>query len=446
MDNRNRIDIYSKNPHYWQYKGKPLMLLGGSVEDNLYQIANLEGHLDLLQSVGGNYVRCTMSCRDEGDVWPFAKLDNGLYDLNQWNDEHWQRFENFLKLTLERDIIPQIEIWAYHDLYEGWGKNWSLNPYNPKNNINYTAQDSRLSVSGVDPHNASNRFFWTVPELDNNTKVLQYQQRFVDKLLTYALDYDHVLYCMTNEIHPGESSEWSLYWARYIHEKAISKGVVTHTTEMFWQPDLLHEQHRPSHDHPEIFSFFEAAQNSANRGAENWRIAIGIRQHLNPPRPINNVKVYGNSILDLDFTATDKDGVDRFWRNIFAGHAATRFHRPDAGLGLGKRAQVNIKSARMLTDAFDLFTCAPYNEVLREGDGGKAYVLANPSNEYAFYVPDGLAGNINLPLVKGHYILRWLDINECQWVREQTLSASQPITLKPPSSGQWAALMQCCET
>ena len=75
---------YSKTPQYWQYKRKPVLLIGDSVEDNLFQIPDLEEHLDLLASVGGNYVRCTMSSRDEGDAWPFERDQaSGLYNLTQ---------------------------------------------------------------------------------------------------------------------------------------------------------------------------------------------------------------------------------------------------------------------------------------------------------------------------------------------------------------------------
>lgn len=28
-DNANRIQPWSKNPRYWQYKGRPVLLLGG---------------------------------------------------------------------------------------------------------------------------------------------------------------------------------------------------------------------------------------------------------------------------------------------------------------------------------------------------------------------------------------------------------------------------------
>ena len=127
------IEIYSTIPAYWQYNGEPILLLGGSKDDNLFQIPALKEHLDLLKSVGGNYVRNTMSSRDPGNVWPFGKV-NGKYDLEKWNDEYWKRFENFLQLTQERDIIVQIEVWATFDYYR---ENWDVNPFNPKNNVNY---------------------------------------------------------------------------------------------------------------------------------------------------------------------------------------------------------------------------------------------------------------------------------------------------------------------
>ena len=59
----DRIQPYEKNPRYWQLGGRPVLLLGGTVKDCLFQIPDLEAHLDLLHSVGGNYVRNTMSDR-----------------------------------------------------------------------------------------------------------------------------------------------------------------------------------------------------------------------------------------------------------------------------------------------------------------------------------------------------------------------------------------------
>ena len=137
---KSRIQIYNENPRYWQYKGEPILLIGGSVEDNLFQIPNLKAHLELLKSVGGNYVRSTMSWVDEGDVPPFKKVGD-RYDLNQWNDEFWNRFWNFITWTYEMDIIVQIEVWATFNYYR---EPWDANPFNPKNNSNYTTEETGL--------------------------------------------------------------------------------------------------------------------------------------------------------------------------------------------------------------------------------------------------------------------------------------------------------------
>ena len=77
-----RIQPDATHPRYWQYRGEPVLLLGGSKDDNLFQIPGLEEHLDLLANVGGNYIRCVMSARKDGgfEVQPFKKMPNGKYD------------------------------------------------------------------------------------------------------------------------------------------------------------------------------------------------------------------------------------------------------------------------------------------------------------------------------------------------------------------------------
>ncbi|MHC4508173.1 MAG: hypothetical protein ACYTAO_04325, partial [Planctomycetota bacterium] len=103
------IKPYSENPRYWQYRGKPVFLLGASDDDNLFQwpSPDLERHLDAMKAVGANYVRNTMSDRrDKGfELYPFKRRSDGKYDLGQWNDAYWKRFDRFLAETAKRDII-----------------------------------------------------------------------------------------------------------------------------------------------------------------------------------------------------------------------------------------------------------------------------------------------------------------------------------------------------
>lgn len=189
-----RIRPYEKNPFYWQCRNRPVLLLGGSDDDNLFRWPQLKKHLDAMKQAGANYIRNTMSDRkDKGfEVYPFKQLPDGRYDLRQWNDEYWTRFANMLRWTHERKIIVQIEVW---DRFDYSRDKWSPHPYNPRNNVNYNYADSRFAPEYPDDPGANKQpFFFTTPAQRSNTLVLEYQHRFVDKMLPVALKYDHVLH------------------------------------------------------------------------------------------------------------------------------------------------------------------------------------------------------------------------------------------------------------
>ncbi|MGF1585582.1 MAG: hypothetical protein ACFCUM_09695 [Bacteroidales bacterium] len=106
---QRRIQPYLQNQYFWQYDGRPVLLIGGSSDDNLFQIENLESELDLIRLNGGNYIRNTMSCRDENNEAPFIKSGD-MYNPDSFNEEYWNRFERLLELSAERNIFVQIEI------------------------------------------------------------------------------------------------------------------------------------------------------------------------------------------------------------------------------------------------------------------------------------------------------------------------------------------------
>ena len=431
---KNRIQVYKENPQYWQHKSEPVLLLGGSVEDNLFQIPDIKEHLDLLQSVGGNYVRCTMSCRDEGNVWQFNEVE-GLYNLDQWNEEFWQRFNNFLRLTAERDIIVQIEVWATFDYYR---LNWDINPFNPKNNVNYTFEQTNLpEVVDSHPTQTENNFFWSVPAENNQRIVLKYQEKFVDQILFYSLKFDHVLYCMDNET--SVTPEWGKFWAEYIQAKANDAEVNVETTEMWDSHNLFHTQHQNTLGHPELYSFCDASQNNHQRGQKHWDNAQKFRAQLNPVRPINSVKIYGS---DQYHFGDDQDGLERFWRNVFGGMASARFHRPPSGLGLGPLACRHLKSMRMLTDNIRIFSCQPNNHLLSNRRENQAYAITNIGKEVAVYFPKSGTIDIDLSLFDADLTLQWLDINQSEWLNQMSVHGGKVVALTTPGQGHWAVLIR----
>jgi hypothetical protein len=444
MNNTDRIQPYAQNPYYWQYKGQPVLLLGGSVEDNLFQIPDIEEHLDLLHAVGGNYVRCTMSSRDPGDVWPFAQdQQSGLYDLEQPGTAYWQRFDRFIELCAQRDIILQIELWDRFDFARA---PWQNNPYNPKNNVNYTLEESGLVTEiNTHPGQRENAFFRSVPALENNQIVLKYQHSQVDQLLSITLKYGNVLYCMDNETN--ESPAWGAHWANYIREAAAKADVTVQLTEMWDAWDLNDPQHNATFDHPELYSFVDISQNNHNSGLLHWENPQAIRQRILQSghiRPLNSVKIYGANTGRYGST---RDAQERFWRNIFGGLASSRFHRPPSGLGLGPIAQAHIQSMHMLTDVLNIFDCEPHTELLSHRSWNEAYCTARPGSKYAVFFPDG--GDVLLDIGTAHISsvnLRWLDIRASQWVDgDFSLELVDDHFLRlvtPREEGYWAVLVQ----
>jgi len=437
-DDAARLHPWAENPRYWQYKNQPVLLLGGSKDDNLFQIPDLQQHLDEIQAAGGNYIRNTMSDRPDKDfeVYPFHRLPDGKYDLERWNDEYWKRFEALLRGTAERDIIVQIEIW---DRFDHARDNWEPHPYNPKNNVNYTYAQAGFDEHYPDhPGRNKQPFFFTTPPQRNNTVVLKYQQRFVDQMLAHTLKYNHVLYCMDNETSGEEA--WGAYWAGYIRERAAEQGKKVCVTEMWDAWDLKSAEHRRTLDHPERYDFADVSQNNQKKGQEHWDNFQWVHQRIAAqPRPLNTVKTYG---ADGGRYGDNRDGVERWWRHIIGGAASARFHRPDSGLGLSEPAVASLHAARKLESLIKLWGVEPAQELLRDRKPNQAYLAARSGQAYALYFTDGGSVGLDLTSAPGSFEVRWIDIGTGNWGRQETLTGGAVVTVTAPARGHWVAAIK----
>ena len=462
------IRIDPDNPRYWNYKNERVLLIGGSVEDNLFQINGLEEHLDLLVASGGNYVRNTMSSRDEGNVWPFLqgfatdgrpvddlssteRLKDPLgswsvhddsvypkYDLNAFNDTYWKRFEAFLALTQERGIIVQLEIWDRFD----YGRDpWLVNPFNPVNNINYNSGRSRL-MPAYPEHPGENRsmFFRSVPELQMNFELLGYQESFVEKLLSISLRFDNVLYTISNETSTDEA--WSAYWATFLREAAAKADKTIFITEM-WDPwNLDNPMHNRTFDHPELYDFVDVSQNNHQKGQAHWDNLIAQWYRLaGEPRPMNNVKIYGAN--GGRFSTTD-EAIDRFWRSIIGGSASARFHRSEQNFGLGLRpiAQAQLLSARELLARVDLTEFEPKRAALLDNEPNEAFLAGGPNDTYIIYFPSG--GDVMLPTDQSSRLkAQWLNVDATTWTVTSIQATKAGARLATPTAEErWIALIR----
>jgi hypothetical protein len=412
-DSNGDIKPYKNNPWYWEYKGSPILLRGASDSHNLFQWTGkqLTDHLDLLLSIGGNFVRNTMSDREPLNVYAHKPDEEGMYNLNVWNEEYWDRLEFFLEQTLQRDIIVQLTLWDWFDLFTA---EFDKHPLNPASNRNW---EPGLIKNSRDFYGGSLR--------TGNIKVLEYQQKYIDKLLSVTFKYNNILYNINNESSVG--AYWENYWAQYLIEKASDSNKEIYVTSMQVVPS---NSVRHVLTYRDLFSFAEISQNNQDsrggRGKTHYDNIIYWREMIasdpSGPMPINNEKIYGGGIYPA---GTVWEGEDRFWKNVFAGCAAVRFHRPATyqggfwGIGLSDIAQANIKSLTSFLDEFDLFEAVSYKGIKMIGSS-EGYAMAIMGRQYAVYFPGGRHSVEFDPWVYAKKVkVRYLDIPSSEWSEEK---------------------------
>jgi hypothetical protein len=440
--NAERIKPYKDNPRYWQYKGEPVLLLGGSKTDHIFLLEDLEGHLDEIAGVGGNYVRNTMSQREGPDLKPHKRLADGKFDLRKWNPTYWDRFSNCLKWCRQRNIIIQIEVWDRFDYAQD---NWKNSPWRPYNNVNYTLEQSGLANNYPAPAWRDRQpFFHTIPGMSRYKKqydvVRGFQKEFVARMLSYSLKYPNVLCCMNNET--STAPRWGQYWMKLIKDKAAEKGVEVYVTDMFddgWKPQSSAKL-RQAFDNPQVYPFIDISQvNSRTFNEDHWKNLMWLMdQRKKHPHPLNHTKIYSAGETNFG-SGTPKDGVERFWRNLIAGSASCRFHRPPGGIGLNDIAKACILAGRKVEKLIKFWDIEPRMDLLTDREDDEAYLAAEPGRQYVLFFTEGGSVGLDLKGHRGKFQLRWINIRTGNWADAATIPGGKVVTIKAPDKAPWTA-------
>lgn len=465
---------------YWKYDGQRVLLLGGwnhghnpfidHDTDNdkdrkgVSTTAQIKSSMDELVAAGGNYLRCVLDPGMAAGIqgFDFCASSGTQYDLNTMAGPFWTRLEMFVAEAGNRNIIVQIEVWDRFDLIDGSWESWPVSPWNPENNINYTAESSGLAASygSFDGH----PFIQGVPghpEYENAPGsrkqkydlVRRFQDKFIDKLLSITLGYNNVLYCMNNETH--EDPAWGQYWMNFIEGKAIAQGKSVSTTDMF--DDVYRAEssrgltyqlgNRGKYDYVDVSQVNSRCADDAHWNKVRW-IADAAR-NTNPPYLLHMTKVYGNDIaLDSKpwsrFKPGDTDNaIEEWWRNLIAGVAGVRFHRPTAGIGLYAAAKNCISATRKVETRVKLWDVEPRLDLLTNRQADEAYLAADPGNAYILYFTKNGGGSVGLKLDSYPDVpfeLRWVNIGTGDWGSTTTISGGSTVTIdRPNGSSHWVA-------
>ena len=284
----------------------------------------------------------------------------------------------------------------------------------------------------------------------------------------YAESVHNSGYNINNESSQG--AKWENYWATYINKAAEQAGRQVYVTTLQFDPSSAV---RHALTYRGIYGFIDISQNNQDsrggRGQSHWDNILDwkakVASHSGGPMPMNNVKVYGAKDGANYSAGTETEAINRFWRNIFAGCASSRFHRPTDGnswgSGLNERVQTNLKAMSMLLKEINIFSHSPHNDLLSHRVSVpttmEAYVTANIGRQYAVYFP---AGRCTVDLDPWVYVdqlaIRWLDIDRLTWSATETVDVHWEgglddwgnrgkVTLTTPSNRPYVALLEVVE-
>ena len=465
---------------YWKYDDQRVMLLGGwnhghnpfidHDTDNdkdskgVSTLAQIKNAMDELAAVGGNYLRCVLDPGMAAGIqgFDFCARSGEQYDLNTMTGPFWTRLETFIAEAKSRKIIVQIEIWDRFDLIDGsWGS-WPVSPWNPKNNISYTTATSGLETSyrsfqthpflqGVPGHPVYEQA--SESRKQKYDLVRRYQDKFVEKLLSVTLSYGNVLYCMNNETH--EDPSWGQYWINFIEGKASAQGQSVATTDMFDDVYRAEDSRGLAHQlsHRGDYDYIDVSQvNSRHADEAHWNKVKWIAEaakNTDPPYLLHMTKIYGNDIaLDGEpwsqFKPGDSDNaIEEWWRNLLAGAAGVRFHRPTSGIGLSAAAKNCISSTRKVETKVKFWDVEPRLDLLTNRQSDEAYLAADPGKAYILYFTKNGGGSVGLKLDSypgTTFQLHWINIGTGNWGPTTILSGGSTATIdRPDDSTHWVA-------
>lgn len=460
---------------YWKYKGEKTLLLGafnhghnpfidGSTMDTVLVdgMDKIVAQIQEMVDAGGNTLRCVL---DPGSaavcgIESYYRDSLGRYDLNKPAGTFWRRLSTFIAEAEKRDVIVELEIW---DRFDWQGINWELSPFNPKNNINYSTENSNLETNyerstvyskhpfskGVPGHPVYNSASSIQKKCYD--RVRKYQEIFIKKVYLNSMKYHNVIYNMNNET--SENPAWGEYWIKYIKSLAESENVPIICTNM--QDDIYRVPNSKAFthqlNHHEIYDYIDVSQaNSRLRDEGHWNtVSLIGDQAKSQGFLMYMTKLYGSDYANdnrpwAGFKQGDSDNaIEEWWRDLIAGVAGVRFHRPYSGLGLCEKSKACIQATRKIESKIKFWEVRPGMNLLSGRDDDEAYLAADPGRKYILYFTHLGGGSVGLNLKQYNGVkfkLNWVNIDTGSWGEKETINGGSIVTIKrPDDSAHWVA-------
>jgi len=211
------IRLHPENRHYFEFRGKPVVLVGSS--EHYSALINLDfdylRYLDEVRACGLNLVRVFTGTYRQypGFVvedsplnvppgrflapWARSNVPGGSdgsnkFDLTKWDASYFHRLHEFVDAASARGIVVELTLFCpFYVSFPNINDNlWNISPMNARNHIN-----------GVGAGSATDCFATT-------SDLLPFQKALARKCAEELKSYDNVIFEIANEPYYGVQPGW----------------------------------------------------------------------------------------------------------------------------------------------------------------------------------------------------------------------------------------------
>jgi hypothetical protein len=382
------IALHSANPHYFQWRGRPTILITSG--EHYGAVMNLDfdyrKYLDTLAADGMNYTRVfsgayvepqgafkiernTLAPRAGRYIAPWPRSSQpghpdrgGKFDLSRWHDAYFARLKDFLAHAGTRNVV--VELTLFCPMYEE--VQWSLSPMNAANNVNGIGKVGRNDVY----------------TLDKDPALLAVQEALTRKLVTELNAFPNLFFEIANEPYFGGVT---MPWQHRIADVIVSTERALPAKHLIAQ-NVANKSAKVADPHPavSIFNFHYATP--PETVALNYALDKVIGDDETGFKGVSD-DVY--RMEGWDFVIAGGGLYNNLDYSFAAGYEDGTFQYPASQPGGGSRAL--RRQLRILSDfinGFDFARMAPDNAVISAGapPGGTARALVEPGKAMAIYL------------------------------------------------------------
>ena len=383
------IRISEKNPHYFEYKGKEILLITSAEHYGAVISRNFDyiRYFDMLMEYGLNYTRIypgaiiepegmwltedTM-CPGPNLIVPWARSDvpgyiggGGKFDLSKWDEEYFKRLNDFLAEADKRNIIVEICFYNCQNI-----KYWKHSPLHKDANIQGIGDCDNVTFQTLD-----------------NEPLVREQLRYIEKIIMETNSFDNIIYEFCDEptlmLTPSHKAyhwiEKHIETAMAVEDKLPKKHMLTQQLELgvdFCDDDRI--------------AFIVTQYLQLNSRQVGGAAALNSCYCYNKPIELNET-AYVPSWYDRDHTAIARLEA---WEFMVGGGASFNqlngYFVPSNPSGENKtnrKILSGLKNLRTFMESFDFIKMTQDNNTIRKvSTGARINMISEKGRQYAIYM------------------------------------------------------------